>query len=87
MVIAEMIPALHQYHLDDAPDLRSCTLIVRQSGPHGIPNERLTIDRLENFYGRTNPLRVQYVHEVPDVWRRQANKHTYTLEQLPGGEE
>jgi predicted methyltransferase len=28
MIVEEMIPELHAYHLDDAPDLRSCALLL-----------------------------------------------------------
>ena len=27
--VSRMMPRLHTYHLDDAPDLRSCDLIIR----------------------------------------------------------
>lgn len=82
MIVEEMIPALHSYHLEDAPDLRSCTLIFRKIGPDSIENERLHDERLENFYGRTRSLRVQYVRELPNVWRRQAPTGTYEIETL-----
>jgi predicted methyltransferase len=82
LIVDEMLPALHHYHLDDAPDLQSCTLIFRKVGPDQIKNERLSTDRLENFYGRAQALRVHYVREIPNVWRRQADDRTYTFEPL-----
>lgn len=36
-IISEMIPSLHQYHLDDAPDLASCCMLARDVA--GLPNE------------------------------------------------
>jgi predicted methyltransferase len=53
--VQRMLPHVHSYHLDDAPDLRSCNIILR-----AIPGERRKMDsaairdpgRLENFYGR-----------------------------------
>ena len=48
-VVQRLMPEAHSYHLDDAPDLRSCNLIIRslasgkrevaseKSGPPGVP--------------------------------------------------
>ncbi|HEX8431552.1 MAG TPA: bis-aminopropyl spermidine synthase family protein [Longimicrobium sp.] len=80
MVVGEMLPALHSYHLDDAPELRSCALTFRKVADDSIPNERLRDERLENFYGRTHPMRVRYVREIENV--RQAPKGTYAIETL-----
>lgn len=82
-VVDEMIPAYHSYHLDDAPDLRSCTIIFRKVADDGLSNEGLPANRLENFYGRGNPLRIHYVREVPNVGRGGADERTYRLEPLP----
>jgi predicted methyltransferase len=82
MIVDEMVPALHSYHLDDAPDLRSCALTFRKVAADTILNERLRDERLENFYGRTRALRVQYVRELSSVWRRQAPTGTYEIEPL-----
>lgn len=80
MIVDEMIPALHSYHLDDAPELRSCALSFRKIATDDIPNERLRGDRLGNFYGRTQTMRVQYVRELANA--RQAPKGSYELEIL-----
>lgn len=82
LIVDEMLPALHSYHLDDAPDLRSCTLIFRKIAEDHIVNGRLPDDRLENFYGRARALRIHYVRELPNVWRRQADDRTYKFEPL-----
>lgn len=84
-VVDEMIPAFHSYHLDDAPELRSCILILRKVADGQPPNERLSTERLGNFYGRGNPLRVHYVREVPNIGRGRADDRTYRLEQLSDG--
>jgi predicted methyltransferase len=81
-VVDEMIPAFHAYHLDDAPELRSCILIVRRIADGLPPGERLSSERMDNFYGRGNPLRVHYVREVPNVSRGRADDRTYQLEPL-----
>jgi len=85
LVVDEMIPAFHSYHLDDAPGLRSCALVFRKVTSDRLPNEQLPHARLENFYGRGNPLRVHYVREVPKVARGRADDRTYELEPLSGG--
>ncbi len=61
--VAEMLPEFHRYHLDDAPDLTSCSLVVerRDDIPAEYKSERLSSQRLENFYGAGSPLRFQYV--------------------------
>ena len=85
LVVDEMIPAFHSYHLDDAPELKSCALVLRKVTGYRLPNERLPHARLENFYGRGNPLRVHYVREFPNVSRGRADDRTYKLEPLSGG--
>lgn len=83
LVVDEMIPSLHSYHLDDAPELRSCAIVFRMIHDERAVNERLPAARLENFYGRGNPLKVQYVREVPRVARGRADDRTYEFELLP----
>ena len=65
MVIEQMIPALHSYHLDDAPELKSCSIIFRKVSHLEVANTQLADERLEDFYGRTQTLRVQYVRRNP----------------------
>ncbi len=84
-VVDEMIPAFHSYHLDDAPQLRSCTLIFRKVAEDGLPNERFPASRLENFYGRGIPPKVRYVREAPNVSRGRAAASTYNLEPFSEG--
>ena len=80
MIVEEMIPALHTYHLDDAPELRSCALTFRKVSGDAIANERLPDERLANFYGRTQTMRVRYVRERANA--RQAPTESYALETL-----
>ena len=54
--VTRMMPRLHHYHLDDAPDLRSCNLIVASVPDNGRndPSEAITDpERLRNFYGQS----------------------------------
>ena len=84
--VQEMQTNLHEYHLDDAPDLRSCNLFLRSSPDRGFPSgsEALSADRLEHFYGLNKDLRVQYVREVSLPDYEKTVESTYTLEYLEG---
>src|SRR6266581_7280970 len=64
--VQRMMPQLHYYHLDDAPNLRSCNLILKALPDNRSPGESQSIGdptRLAHFYGRDNPPRVRYVRE------------------------
>jgi hypothetical protein len=79
-----MQPKMHAYHLDDAPDLRSCNLFFR-AHPDRQPAQRsyaLHGSRLEDFYGKNQNLRVQYVMEKERVDYGKAPSETYTLQIL-----
>lgn len=82
LVVQQMIPQLHSYHLDDAPDLKSCSLVFRKVEPDAVPNTRVTGERLEHFYGRNRTLRVHYVRERPDPVPGTAAPSLYYFEPL-----
>jgi predicted methyltransferase len=65
-VIAELVPEFHRYHLDDAPDLTSCSLVVRRTEPPGAryASQPLDAGQLADFYGRGRDLRVKYVRDL-----------------------
>jgi N4-bis(aminopropyl)spermidine synthase len=82
--VQEMQTNLHEYHLDDAPDLRSCNLFFR-SHPDRKPHARsypLHAQRLEDFYGKSQNLRVHYVREKARVDYGKAFEGTYSLDLL-----
>lgn len=82
--VQEMQTNLHEYHLDDAPDLRSCNLFFR-SHPDRKPPTRsypLHAQRLEDFYGKSQNLRVHYVREQARVDYGKAFDGTYSLDLL-----
>jgi predicted methyltransferase len=87
-VISELLPAWHAYHLDDAPNLRSCTLMARRIQPRaGEPTSvPLGVERKKNFYGRDNPLRVRYVLERPRLAHGRESEESYRLEPFEDGE-
>ncbi len=78
--VAEMIPSWQSYHLDDAPDLRSCTMVLRDA-LRKVPTLSRPLDRARrmNFYGQNAPLRTRYVHETLRVDYGKAVSYTYDL--------
>ncbi|HYS05515.1 MAG TPA: bis-aminopropyl spermidine synthase family protein [Candidatus Dormibacteraeota bacterium] len=83
--VRKMMSQLHTYHLDDAPDLRSCNLIFR-----AIPGNRFSGTsepirdpaRLANFYGRENPPKVRYVRERKRLDYGKAHEDEYEFDFL-----
>jgi predicted methyltransferase len=65
--VTRMQRKLHEYHLDDAPDLKSCNLYIGAlPGNETTRKPSVAIDdaiRLANFYGRSKAPRVRYVLE------------------------
>lgn len=64
-IISEVVPKFHHYHLDDAPDLTSCSIIVIRHGNDGVKSssEQLPLEHRQNFYGKHSPLVVQYIRD------------------------
>ena len=65
-IVTELLPRFHHYHLDDNPDLTSCSLIAVRQGEEGLKSssEALAREDLENFYGKFSPLNVRYVMDL-----------------------
>jgi predicted methyltransferase len=65
-LIAELLPQFHHYHLDDTPDLTSCSMIVRRLrfGEEEYRSQRLEPGILGNFYGAGSPLAIQRVRDL-----------------------
>ncbi len=83
--VQKMMPKMHAYHLDDAPDLRSCNLMFKAVSGTAIARESTAIvdpQRLENFYGRTAKPRVKYVREKVTLEYGKAHEDEYSLEML-----
>jgi predicted methyltransferase len=84
--VSKMMPRMHEYHLDDAPTLRSCNLVV-SAVPGNGPLQQATgaLDdpqALTNFYGRSNELRVRYVRECKRLDYGKAHDDEYRFEML-----
>ena len=86
--VSRMMPRLHEYHLDDAPDLKSCNLMLRAlpgRPPIAAESEPVTAeDRVEHFYGKGNHPRVRYVRERKRVDYGKALDEEYHFELLEG---
>jgi predicted methyltransferase len=83
--VQKMMPQIHQYHLDDAPNLRSCNLVIKALPETRAPGLSAAITeavRLENFYGRSSTPRVRYVREKKRLDYGKAHDDEYELEML-----
>ena len=87
--VSRMNPRLHEYHLDDAPDLKSCNLFassVPDNASNRVASERISDpERLENFYGYSKEPRVRYIREEKRPDYGKALQEEYSLDYL--GEE
>lgn len=81
--VTRMMPRLHLYHLDDAPELKSCNLIVASVPSNGREpaSEAITDpERLRNFYGQSRAPRVKYVRERKRLDYGKAHEDEYHIE-------
>ena len=65
-IIAEMLPQFHHYHLDDDPELTSCSLIAVRHDADRVKStsQALPPEELNNFYGAFAPLTIRYVIDL-----------------------
>jgi len=83
--VQRMMSQLHQYHLDDAPDLRSSNLLIKALPGNREPGLSATISdpaRLKDFYGRDNPPRIKYIREKKRLDYGKAHDDEYSFELL-----
>lgn len=83
--VSSMVPQLHRYHLDDAPDLRSCNLTIAPApGMPRVPTDNVALDekRLKNFYGRSKEPRVRFVLERQRIGYGLAHDDEYEFQML-----
>lgn len=83
--VRRMAPRLHEYHLDDNPELRSCNLMFRSRPGNGHPAASEPIrgkEHLDHFYGRDREPRARYVRELKRVDYGMASDTEYELELL-----
>jgi predicted RNA methylase len=89
--VQRMMSMVHSYHLVDAPELKSCIVLVKPCSPGrepgAMPGDSEAIAdpaRLANFYGRDSAPQVRYVHERERLNYGKAHKSEYDLELLEG---
>lgn len=65
-IVCEMIPGFHEYHLEDDPDIRSCSIIFRHidKKKKQYSSYMLAREVLEDFYGEKEPLIYKYVKDT-----------------------
>lgn len=83
--VSRMMPRLHSYHLDDAPDLRSCNLLIKARPGNMRRTDSESIrdsQRLDHFYGRDAQPRVRYVREKKRLDYGRANENEYEFQPL-----
>ena len=84
--VSKMQRKLHGYHLDDAPELKSCNLFVSAlpgNTSKATPSEPISDPAmLRNFYGRSQAPRVKYVRERKRPDYGKASEEEYLLELL-----
>lgn len=85
--VQKMQSQLHSYHLDDAPNLRSCNLILKALPGNRRVLESLPIggEYLANFYGRDNLVVPKYVRERTRVDYGKAHDDEYFIEMVERG--
>jgi predicted methyltransferase len=76
-LVAEMIPNFHGYHLDDTPELTSCSLVIRRMSPCNpdYASEHLPADFLKNFYGADTPLQCHYIRDLTNGGKLASTDH------------
>ena len=64
-VVSEVLPRFHKYHLDDNPDLTSCSLVAVRYGSEGVKDnsESLSGEDIRDFYGAGASLEVKYIRD------------------------
>lgn len=83
--VSRMMPHLHTYHLDDAPDLHSCNLIIKARPTNPLRTDSTPVrdkSRLDHFYGRDAQPRVRYVRERKRVDYGKASENEYEFQLL-----
>ncbi len=84
--VSRMMARMHQYHLDDNPELRSCNLVFKSRPGNGRGFESKPADRelLSNFYGAGVRPTVRYVREENRINYGKAHSDEYRFEQFEG---
>lgn len=76
-IISEMLPEFHHYHLDDTPELTSCSIVIRRVEWRKSKYGSKPVGRamLKNFYGEESPLRAKYIRDRTYGGKRPSRDH------------
>jgi len=76
-IIREMLPKFHTYHLDDTPDLTSCSIIMKRVKwrKSKYDSKEITLTMRANFYGEEAPLRIKYVRDLTGGGKLASSDH------------
>jgi predicted methyltransferase len=78
--VSRMQPLMHSYHLDDDHLLRSCNLFIEALPGNPRPegkSQALAGERLKNFYGRDEDLRIRYIKSTRPLTLEGADEHEW----------
>ncbi len=80
-VINEVIPEFHQYHLDDTPELTSCSIIIKRLEWKATLYNSQALNRsmFTDFYGKGRSLTVKYVRDLTSGGKRPSLDHKLEL--------
>lgn len=83
--VSRMQRKLHGYHLDDAPELKSCNLFLSSLPDQPLlqrTSQPISQERLSNFYGKSKEPHVKYVREKKKPDYGKAPEEEYYLDYL-----
>jgi hypothetical protein len=81
-LIKELGPERRHYHLDDDPNLQSCTIMANRVRPKvkTMMSRMLERESFINFYGRNRHLETRYVRERCGINKHRRAAQGYELE-------
>lgn len=85
--VQKMASKVHLYHLDDNPELKSCNLMFKALPNNYSRGQSVAItdqERLNNFYGKDQHVRIRYVVEKLRVDYGMANDSEYSFDLYTG---
>lgn len=79
-LISQLIPEFHSYHLDDTPELTSCSMVVKLLTFKEQKYFSKIINKTErnNFYGLGAPLKIKYVKDRTNSGRFRSKDYYLT---------
>ncbi|HSK74448.1 MAG TPA: bis-aminopropyl spermidine synthase family protein [Pyrinomonadaceae bacterium] len=80
-LIASMMPAFHKYHLDDSPELTSCSMTIRRINPADQEYKSVSLpkEQFKDFYGSGNSLKIRYVRDLTNGGLIESHDHEFEM--------